>query len=209
VSLCHQLSQQQKEEDGEDTAKWLERQDLFVNRADTVLRPLFRYCHYELKQAGQATMDEPRLNTSTSSSSEAPRDAEETSIVFRGHELVLESKELRVLMLKLQSMQQDEHEQQDEEEKRDHETPFLNALSVLDDALEVVQSALNTLEQANTGPAVQAKRKQHLLWKGYLQSEKTKRVMDHTQELLKDISGHAERVHIYDALLQHAQSLLK
>jgi hypothetical protein len=203
MSLCHQLSQQKKEQEGEDTAKLLERQDLFVNRADTVFRPLFRYCQYELKQAGQATMDEPRLNTS---SSEVPRDAEETSTVFRGHELVLESKDLRVLMLKLQSMQHDE--QQDEEEKRDNETSFLNALSVLDDALEVVQSALNTLEQANTGPAVQAKRKQHLLWKGYLQSEKTKRVMDHTQELLKDITGHAERVHIYDALLQHAQSLL-
>lgn len=180
----------------------LERQDLFVNRADTVLRPLFRYCQYELKEAGHATMDEPRLNTDTR---KVPTE-EETSISFRGHELVLESKQLRVLLLKLQSMQQDELE--NEEEKRDHESSFLNALSVLDDALDVVQSSLNMLEHASTGPAVQAKRKQQLLWKGYLQSEKTKRVMLHTQELLKEISGHAERVHVYDALLQHAQSLL-
>eukprot|EP00980_Cylindrotheca_fusiformis_P023469 scaffold10507_cov128-Cylindrotheca_fusiformis.AAC.2 len=204
MSLCYHLSQQNTNGESEDAAKELERQDLFVNRADTVLKPLFRYCQYELKQAGLPTMDEPRLNASANS---APaNEGEETSIVFRGHELVLESKELRVLLLKYQSMQQDE--QQANEEKRDGEASFLNALSVLDDALEVVQGALSTLEQANTGPAVQAKRKQQLLWKGYLQSEKTKRVMEHTQELLTGIDGHAERVHVYDALLQHAQSLL-
>ena len=41
-----------------------------------------------------------------------------------------------------------------------------------------------------------------------MQYEKTSRVMNHTELLLKDITDHAERVHVYHALLQHAQSLL-
>lgn len=214
----------------EDVAKRLERQDLFLTRADTVLRPLFRYCQYELKQAGQPLLvQEPRLLASSSSSQQQQQQQQddENAIVFRGRELVLESKELRVLLLKLQSLQKeravsrtttnrDESKQGEEEEEApyqdddDDETSFLNILSVLDDALEVVQVQLSTLEQAQaTGPAIKAKRQQYLLWKGYLQWVKTQRVMEHTSSLLRSISGHAERVHVYDALLQHAKSLLQ
>ena len=236
MSLCHKLSQLPTTSSSSSTTttattssnnKELERQDLFLNRADTLLRPLFRYCQYELKQSGQETIDEPRLNTTTGSSSSSSQqqdnnDDDESSISFRGQDLVLESKELRVLLLKLQSLQEekttnkknkgddDVKEEEEEEEKVDeNDAVFLNALSVLDDALEVVQTSLKGLEEANSGPAIQAKRGQYLLWKGYLQSQKTKRVMDHTQGLLRSIEGHAERVHVYDSLLQHAQSLLQ
>jgi hypothetical protein len=41
-----------------------------------------------------------------------------------------------------------------------------------------------------------------------MQYQKTQRVMDHTQALFESISGNAERVHVYDALLQHVNSLL-
>lgn len=191
MSLCHQLSQ---DETIPDPAKRLERQDLFMTRADTVLKPLFRYCQYELQQAGVPLVaQEPRLASATPVQ-------EESTIQFRGQDLVLESKELRVLWLKWQSLASG---------NEGDETAFLNRLSVLDDALEVVQSQLQTLEQAQSGPAVQAKRQQYLLWKGYLQWLKTQRVMDHTANLLESITGHAERVHVYDALLQHAQSLLQ
>jgi hypothetical protein len=215
MTLCHQLSQ----EDAQDAAKRLERQDLFLTRADTVLRPLFRYCQYELKQAGQPLLvaEEPRLASSSRSTSSSTED--ETSIVFREKELVLESKELRVLLLKFQSLSTtttststpaSDKQDSKQEETAENETAFLTVLSVLDDALEVVQVQLSTLEQAQTaGPAIKAKRQQYLLWKGYLQWVKTQRVMDHTANLLQTISGHAERVHIYDALLQHAKSLLQ
>jgi hypothetical protein len=233
MTLCHDLSHkkqgvvdQDDAEDVEDAAQRLERQDLFLTRADMVVRPLFRYCQYELKQAGQATMEEPRLITNedsraaTTTSSGGGSNEEETSIVFRGHELVPESKELRVLLLKLQSLQHDDDDDETTKEKEESkqpdnnntdETSFLNALIVLDDALDVVQKQLATLQKVaqNAGPAVVAKRQHYLHWKGYFQSQKTQRVMLHTQELLRDISGHAERVHVYESLLQHAKSLLE
>lgn len=218
MSSCHALSKEvpklteergEGEKGAQTAAKLLERQDLFVNRADTLLRPLFRYCQYELKQAGLPTMDEPQLDTMALSSNDN-ESAKDVAIKFRGQDLVLDSKDLRVLLLKLQSMQQEKAASASEEEKvpESGETSFLEILSVLDDALDAVQDVLSSFEQANSGPAVQAKRTQYLQWKGYLQYEKTRRVMNHTELLLKDITGHAERVHVYDALLQHAQSLL-
>lgn len=189
--MCYQLSQ----EDGADETLRLERQDLFISRADALLRPLFRYCQYELKQSGQdLTVEEPRLASSSSVQA-----TDEETFEFRGTKLVLEAKELRVLLLKLDSSNS---EQKTEES-------FLNALSILDDAMEVVAKQLASLDKAQAGPAVQAKVRQYLLWEGYLQYQKTIRVMDHTSQLLNTVKGHAERVHIYDALLQHAKSLLQ
>lgn len=199
MRLCHQLGQHD-DNATLDPAKRLERQDLFMTRADTVIKPLFRYCQYELQQAGLPLLvEEPRLDSSSSPKSKED-DTTSTTIQFRGQHLALDSKELRVLWLKWQSLAS-VHE--------GDETAFLNRLSVLDDALEVVQTQFQTLEQAQAGPAVQAKRQHNRLWKGYLQSLKTQQVMDHTSNLLHTITGHAERVHIYDALLQHAKSLLQ
>ena len=104
MAFCHQLSLEEDPTTATaETTKTtsLERQDLFVTRADTVLRPLFRYCQYELKQAGLPLVvtEEPRLTTYST-----PKVQDEAAIVFRGKELLLESKELRVLLLKLQSL---------------------------------------------------------------------------------------------------------
>lgn len=211
---------EQNLENGPDTQR-LERQDLFVSRADTLLRPLFRYCQYELKQAGQATMEEPTrpsagIGEAGSSGGTAGLNPEDT-IVFRGTQLVLDSKELRVVLLKLQSLEQEEedeqHQQPFQEDKNGKETQFLTTLSALDDALDVVQSLQQGLGGvALSGQAVQAKLHQYALWKGYLEYTKTQKVMDHTEGLLvldgENAMGHLERVHIYDALLQHAKSIL-
>jgi hypothetical protein len=142
-------------------------------------------------------VEEPRLDKSQQQTATGVND--ETVVFFRGTELVLEAKELRVLLLKLESVAS---EQTTEES-------FMNALGILDDALEVVANQLATLDKAQAGPAVQAKVRQYLLWKGYLQHQKTQRIMDHTSQLLETVQGHAERVHIYDALLQHAKGLLQ
>eukprot|EP00934_Nitzschia_sp_Nitz4_P008510 Nitzschia sp. Nitz4//scaffold266_size26515//21549//23538//NITZ4_008261-RA/size26515-augustus-gene-0.34-mRNA-1//-1//CDS//3329544880//8500//frame0 len=222
MSLCYQLCHHEEsvsKEQEEDNAQQLERHDLFVSRADTVVRPLFRFCQYELKQSGQPLVEEPRLSkatTTAASSNEADSVDKESAIVFRGKELVLDSKELRVQMLKYQSMQQELRERHADSADTDtpmtseDETSFINLLSVLDDALEVIQTLIGTLEQSQVmGPAVQAKLQQYQLWKGYLQSQKTHLVMEHTSQLLREIQGHAERVHVYVALIQHAQSLLE
>ncbi|KAL3935539.1 MAG: hypothetical protein SGARI_002933, partial [Bacillariaceae sp.] len=205
MTLCYELSQEDSDtaEDDALKAQKLERQDLFVTRADTVLRPLFRYCQYELKQAGLPTIEEPRL--ASDGSENVSSDNKDDSVTFRDQELVLEDKQLRVLLLKYQSL---EHELGQQAEQSS-ETQFLTSLSVLDDALEVVQSLEKGLAKINTsGPAVQAKSEQYSLWRGYLQYTKTLKVMEHTEKMLSDEMGPAEKVHIYDALLQHAKSLL-
>jgi hypothetical protein len=223
MSLCHELSgenepQQSNAEGGEgsegdlDVVQRLERHDLFVTRADTILRPLFRYCQYELKQAGEPTMEEPRL-LSSGKQDDPSDDQDQESIVFRDRELVLDNKDLRVLLLKFQSVEQELKEEADKETttQSHRETQFLTALSILDDAVDVIQSLEQGLSKASTvsGPAVQAKLEQYSLWRGYLQYTKTTKVMEHTENLLIATSmGPSEKVHVYDAVLQHAKSLL-
>ena len=224
MSLCYELSGEMDSNDsqtdgGEDNGdeavvQRLERHDLFVTRADTILRPLFRYCQYELKQAGEATMEEPRLPTSGNQQEGQRENDDQDSIVFRERELVLDNKDLRVLLLKFQSVEQ-ELKEEAEKETTTHahkETQFLTALSILDDAIEVVQSLEDGISKAasSSGPAVQAKLEQYAMWTGYLRYTKTHRIMEHTENLLATDNGMgpAEKVHVYDAVLQHARSLL-
>mmetsp|Transcript_13942 Transcript_13942/g.29372 ORF Transcript_13942/g.29372 Transcript_13942/m.29372 type:complete len:595 (-) Transcript_13942:435-2219(-) len=215
MSLCHELSGENDSgnnaNDQTDDVQRLERHDLFITRADTILRPLFRYSQYELKQAGQPTIEEPRLQSSGQQQEQDDQD----SIVFRDRELILDNKDLRVLLLKLQSVEQEEKEEAEKEStSAQKETQFLTALSILDDATEVVQSLEQGLSKAasSSGPAVQAKLQQYALWRGYLQCTKIGKVMEHTENLLTvdsaESMGPAEKVHVYDAILQHAKSLL-
>jgi len=220
MTLCHELSgetgpEQNTDEDGEgdDVVKRLERHDLFVTRADTILRPLFRYCQYELKQAGEPTMEEPRL-PSSGARDQQNDDQRQDSIVFRDRELLMDNKDLMVLMLKFQSVEQEPKEEGDKETTTEtfRETQFLTALSILDDAIEVVRSLEQGLSKAtsSSGPAIQAKLEQYALWRGYLQYTKTNKVMEHTENLLvANNMGPSEKVHVYDAVLKHAKSLLE
>ena len=223
--LCHQLSgesdapQASNSQEGEgdadddDFLKRLEKHDLFVTRADTILRPMFRYCQYELKQAGEPTMEEPRL-LSSGKQEQSREENNEDSIVFRDQELVLDNKDLRVLLLKFQSVEQELKEEAEKENTTEvhRETQFLTILSILDDAIEVVQSleqGLSAKASSISGPAVQAKLEQYTLWRGYLQYTKTTKVMEHMENLMVATTmGPSEKVHVYDAVLQHAKSLL-
>jgi len=227
MSLCYELSGEKDSEEGIDSqaaVKRLERHDLFVTRADTILRPLFRYCQYELKQAGKPTMEEPRLLGGATTQQTGNSSEDEDSIVFRDQELVLDNKDLRVLLLKLQSVEQEQKEEVEQEEGKlkTKETLFIASLSIIDDAIDVVHSLEQGLSKAasSSGPAVQAKLQQYALWRGYLQFAKTRKVMEHTENLLLSQKtttsnamgpvemGSAEKVHVYDAVLKHAKSLL-
>jgi len=213
MALCYELSEGNVSDgtavDNKDV-KNLERHDLFVTRAELVIRPLFRYCQYELKQAGKPTMEEPRL---LSADTQNARDnKEDDSIIFRDQELVLDNKELRVLLIKLQSLDQEHKDgaEKKEEKPETKETLYITSLSILDDAIEVVQSLQQRLSTATSsgGPAIQAKLRQYSLWVGYLQYTKTTKVMEHTEHLLAIEMSPAEKVHVYEAVLQHAKGLL-
>ena len=206
ITLCHELAEsatQGSDVGGENLGDptSLERKDLFAERAETVLRPLFRYCQYELREAGEATVEEPALFSDSVMPVMAT--SSENAISFRGQEIHIDNKELHVLMLKLQSLAAAAAGGNNTKE-----TTFLQTLTTLDDALSLVQSSLQSLEKSKAGPAINAKRQQLDMWTGYLQSKKIHLVMDHTESLLTDISDHGERVHVYDTLLKHAQGLL-
>lgn len=158
-------------------------------------------------------MEEPRLASSGKRDQSTDED-DEDSIVFRDCELVLDNKDLRVLLLKFQSVEQEieEDAEKDTTTEAQKETQFLTVLSILDDAIDVVQSleqGLSAKTSSVSGPAVQAKLEQYSLWRGYFQYTKTSKVMEHTENLMVATSmGPSEKVHVYDAVLQHAKSLL-
>jgi hypothetical protein len=178
----------------------LERQDLFVTRAETVLRPFFRYCRYELREAGEQTVKEPIWSDTSATTTGSVADV---SYTYRGQTIQIENKDLHVLMLKLQSFSTAIAG------TTKQESTFLQSLSTLDDALEIIKTSMQSLYKMKAGPAVNSERHQLDLWRGYLQSKKTHLVMDHTEGLLNGIKNHGERVHVYVTLLKHAQSLLQ
>jgi hypothetical protein len=208
MTMCHQISQMEDVTNGKEHEGALERKDLFTTRAETVLRPLFRYCQYELKEAGQEMVNEPILSSTNAATNGS---AATDSIHYRGQEIAIDNKELRVLLLKLSSYDTTTTTTSTKKSGDKRETIFLSSLSTIDDALGLVQTSMQTLAQSKAGPAVNAKRQQYELWRGYLQAQKIHLVMEHTQGLLEEIplSGHAERAHLYDSLLQHAKSLLQ
>lgn len=208
MALCYELCGYGDESvDNQESLQQLERHDLFVTRAEILIRPLFRYCQYELKQAGKSTADEPLANgyVGATESFSDNNDA----IVFRDRELHVDHKELRVLLLKIQSL---EHEKRGKIESNEvnPEIKFLSSLSIVDDAIQLVQTLENRLSHATSsaGSALQAKLNHYALWRGYFMYTKTTKVMEHTENLLKADMNHAEKAHIYDLLLKHSSNLL-
>ena len=203
IELCNQLAQKAESDNELSSADALVRKDLFTTRAESTLRPMFQYCQYELKEAGEELVEEP---ASLLSSTPASQQNDVDSITFRGVQIPIDNKDLRVLLLKLSSLGSGTSSSSEEKA----ETAFLQSLSILDDAMGVVQSATQTLSAGGdtSGPAVRTKLEQLQLWKGYLQYQNTSKVMDHTSALLATVSDPAERVHVYDALLQHNKVLL-
>eukprot|EP00538_Stauroneis_constricta_P003110 CAMPEP_0119566338 /NCGR_PEP_ID=MMETSP1352-20130426/32764_1 /TAXON_ID=265584 /ORGANISM="Stauroneis constricta, Strain CCMP1120" /LENGTH=84 /DNA_ID=CAMNT_0007615425 /DNA_START=30 /DNA_END=281 /DNA_ORIENTATION=- len=51
MKLCYELALPAEDDDGNDQQAFLDRKELFTNRAETVLRPLFRYSQYEYKES--------------------------------------------------------------------------------------------------------------------------------------------------------------
>ncbi|CAB9506678.1 particle subunit SRP68 [Seminavis robusta] len=197
MSILLTLAQQQKQEDGDPRALVLA--DLWTTRAESVLRPLVRFCQYEAKDTSPDPLEETTAATSTT----AVEQESEIVIHFRGKHVPLDPyKDLCVLHLKAEALQK-----QQPSESKETESSFLSLLSLYDDATAVIEEELARYQSIQSGPAVNAKKEELGTLAGYFQYQKLNKSLHKNQERLAECHSDAERVHVYDALLQNAQAI--
>jgi len=172
--------------------------DLWTTRAESTLRPLIRFCHYEARDKLEAT---DVLVEANGSSSKAGGDSAKLVVNFRGQDIALdEYKDLTVLYLKLDARLNNPSLDLDE----DH---YLQLLSDLDDALKAVQHELSHLESLTAGPLVNQKIGEMKTLSAYFHFQKLSLWRHQQEKRLADLSELPDIVHIYDTLLQNANSL--
>lgn len=185
-------TQQQKQDDPQS----LVMADLWTTRAESVLRPLVRFCHYECKDTT------PDLAVETTADGATSKPKSEIVVGFRGKGVPLDPyKDLCVIYLKAEALQQQQSS------SNEGDTSFLSLLSLYDDAIAVIEGELAQYSGIQTGPAVNAKKEELATLTGYFQYHKLNKSLHKNQERLTDCHSDAERVHVYDALLQNAQAM--
>jgi len=173
--------------------------DLFTSRADSVLQPLLRYCQYEYRQAGGTVAEE----TMPEQADSPQKRSAGGDIQFRGTDISIENKNLRVLLLKLDGLLAGASENDDK---------FMSVLSIYDDAVALVSADLNSIQLMKAGPAVNAKKAEIEGLLGYVKNAKLKLLMRRNEEMVNDLRkespmAYADIAHLYDALLQEAREV--
>jgi len=153
-----------------------------------------------------------------------------SQITFRENVIPVETKELRMALLKIQDLRIDWEEEEKKKKKTNSDehtastspsdAKFMELLSGYDDAVSLVNKELKQLATLKSGPAVNAKKFQLVNLAGYSKNQKLKLVMGRNEELTNDIIQksneddegmtlkHLEEVtHLYDALLQDARAV--
>lgn len=156
-----------------------------------------------------------------------------SQITFRETVVPVETKDLRMALLKIQDLKSDWEEEERGRKNNnntgsggegggDDDAKFMELLSGYDDAVSLVNKELKQLAALKSGPAVNAKKFQLVNLLGYSKYQKLKLVMGRNEELTNriiqkskegdDDEGmtlkHLEEVaHLYDALLQDARAV--
>ncbi|KAL7528438.1 hypothetical protein ACHAXR_002449, partial [Thalassiosira sp. AJA248-18] len=221
----------------------LELFDFFTTRAQNVIAPLLRYCHYELQEKGMSPTEKISFLQSSSSVSDAPNDplqsklhslkaqtlqnqattgSSMSQILFRENNIAMETKELRMALLKIQDLKSDWEEDKNANTSNNNasgsDAKFMALLNGYDDAISLTNQELKQLAALKSGPAVNAKRFQLVNILGYCKYQKLKLVMGRNEGLANDIIRrnkkkgmtlkHFEEVaHLYDALLQDGRAV--
>lgn len=180
----------QAQEDPNDP-KSLMLADLWTMRAESILRPLVRFCQYECKDIDPELAAEP--------STQSKQTESEIVIHFCGNAIPLDPyKELCVLYLKAEALEQ---------QQSLDENSFLTLLSTFDDAIAYVGKELERYETIQSGPAVNARKVELQTLMAYWKYQKLQVCLHKNEERLKDCNSDAEMVHVYDALLQNAEQM--
>lgn len=176
----------------------LEHVDLFVSRATNVILPLMKFCLYELHQMGGDVSRFKEIEKSLAIST----DSDAGSIHFRDHDIRVQSKPLKVMLVKIQSLQRD---YTDSHEEKD----FLALFSVYDDAIAVVSADLTRYNEMKAGPGVGAKRQELGGILGFLKNAKLQLAMGRTEHRIEecDEENHRDLAHLFDTLLQDAKAV--
>lgn len=157
-----------------------------------------------------------------------------SQITFRETVVPVETKDLRMALLKIQDLKSDWEEEERGRKNNnntgssgeggggDDDAKFMELLNGYDDAVSLVNKELKQLAALKSGPAVNAKKFQLVNLLGYSKYQKLKLVMGRNEELTNriiqkskegdDDEGmtlkHLEEVaHLYDALLQDARAV--
>mmetsp|Transcript_7360 Transcript_7360/g.11162 ORF Transcript_7360/g.11162 Transcript_7360/m.11162 type:complete len:622 (-) Transcript_7360:97-1962(-) len=213
MTICRKLSQGL----AGDNNNTLELRDLFTARADNVLKPLLRYCQYELQSSGESVEVPPELLHEEPQETATTTTNTQGDIHFRGHDIAIENKNLRVLLLKVEGLVADLAKTQTKEDKDDK---FLALLTSYDDAIGIVTADLKKYQSMKSGPAVNAKRFEMESLMGYVKFEKLKLLMSRNEALVNALREEEkttavvvndkrmeEIAHLYDALLQDARAV--
>ena len=179
--------------------------DLWTTRAETVLKPLIRFCQYEAKDKlnpdevqGWDTQNNDKANNNSKKSTN------DTMLLdFRNRTVDLEKyPQLAVLYLKMEEVLDNESSQKDEK-------VFLQLLADLDDALGIVASETSRYASLPAGPAVTAKRSELATLKSFFTYHKLQIQRKHQEDSLAETAGESatDLFHFYDALQQNAQAV--
>ncbi|KAL7519659.1 hypothetical protein ACHAWX_004414 [Stephanocyclus meneghinianus] len=230
-TLCETIAKSGISNDGDDLegsnvnkVQQLEILDFFTTRANNVIAPLLRYCMYELQEMGISTK-ENTLNTNLQKSIPETSAPHTSNIVFRDNTIVVESKELKMALLKVQDLKNEwEDDKNNKHAGSSEDSKFMALLSGYDDVITLASHESKQLVTLKSGPAVNAKKFQLINIVGYCKYQKLKLVMERNEDMANGIlkrhgSGsknkkkeltlkHLEEVtHLYDALLQDARAI--
>lgn len=142
-----------------------------------------------------------------------------SQIVFRENTISVETKELRMALLKIQDLKGDWEKDNKNNNSNSSDAKFMELLNGYDDAISLTNQELKQLATLKSGPAVNAKKFQLMNIVGYCKYQKLKLVMGRNEDMANGIIRrnkkkggmtlkHFEEVaHLYDALLQDARAV--
>jgi len=200
-----------KQISAEATAEQLAMQDMWSNRADSLLLPLIRFCQYEARDDEDlaATGDDVLVTDGTASTPKKESGA--ITLEFRGQAIALDSyPQLAMLYLKLENRLKKESD--DDATSKMSESDFLQFLADLDDTLRWTVQESQRYNNLPGGPAVQAKRRELASLEAFFQYHKLALQRKHQEDGLVSENifeaDAAEMLHVYEALLQNAQAMV-
>lgn len=174
--------------------------DTWMTRAESVLKPLERYCHYEAREQLEPSdlIDDDTMKLSKDLKASA-------SIIlhFRGKKIELDGyKDIAVLFLKMEEALKNLGGSSLNEDN------FLQLFSDLDEALKWTHTSLNRYVLLPDGPAVNARRQDLQIMAAYFQYQKLSLWRHQQERRVADLINVAEILHVYDTLLQNAEAML-
>ena len=155
--------------------------------------------------------------------SQATSGSSMSQITFRENTIAVETKELRIALLKIQDSKTDWEEEKKKNSNNNNnsnasDAKFMELLNGYDDATALANQELKQLATLKSGPAVNAKKFQLTNIVGYCKYQKLRLVMGRNEGLANGIIRrnkkkgmtlkHFEEVaHLYDALLQDGRAV--